>query len=325
MISIELDGGNPFTLDFPISAKHLEVSRRFLSQVTEQLDLEINENMPLRINREKLGKLAGFAFCGQFFQRVLAALVLSFSGLCLDQRIDHAAQVAHQGALVAHFFHPGTPAGLANFKAANQAEQRLACRVHEGAFGSQAPSQAAFGISSQLVKFALGDGIQNFFACFPGPLVFWATRCSFSHEVLLGRFPSGGLAKTFWRRFGEIRSTPLMMGELPIFRPVGNWRHGHSPMKLRYEIIEKISKQAPDLPLDHRPVDGYSDSFKIPGGCSQAWLGGCDGAKGQVFPSRGDPYLRHGRLIYGCRRAAAAKNTDNCGKLVPAAKWHSNR
>jgi hypothetical protein len=116
-----------------------------------------------------------------------------------------------------------------------------------------------------------------------------------------------------------------MMGELPIFQPVGNWRHGHSPMNLRYEINEKISTPAADLPMDHRPVDGYSDSFKIPGGCCQARLDECDGAKGQKCPSRGDPYLRHGRLFYGSRCAAPAKNTDNSGNLVSAAKWHPNR
>jgi hypothetical protein len=78
--AIERDGADPFTLHFPISAKQLQVSRRILSQVTEQLDLEIQENMPLQINREKVGKLTGFAFCGQLFQGVVAALVLWLSG-----------------------------------------------------------------------------------------------------------------------------------------------------------------------------------------------------------------------------------------------------
>jgi hypothetical protein len=225
--------------------------------------------MPLRINREKLGVLAGFGFCGQLIQGDLDALVLSLSGLRLDQRIDHAAPIAHEGVPVAHVIKAWVPTRVAILKAANQPQQCFAGRVlHGGSFGAQAPAQAAFGISSQLINFALGEGIQNFFAGFPGFLVFWATRCSFSHEVLSGRFPSGELAKTFWRRFGEIRSTPLVKGELPIFQPVGNWRDGHSPMNLRYEINEKISTSAQDLPMDHRPVDGYSDSFKIPGGCS---------------------------------------------------------
>jgi hypothetical protein len=54
----------------------------------------------------------------------------------------------------------------------------------------------------------LGDGIQNFFACFFGLLVFWATRCSFSHEILSGRFPSDGLAKTFDDALAKIAALP---------------------------------------------------------------------------------------------------------------------
>ena len=80
MPAIERDGANPFTLHFPLGTNQLEVPRRFLPQVTEQLDLEIQENMPLQINREKVGKLTGFAFCGQLFQGVVAALVLWLSG-----------------------------------------------------------------------------------------------------------------------------------------------------------------------------------------------------------------------------------------------------
>ena len=198
MPAMERDGADPFTLHFPISANRLEMSRRLLSQETEQLDLEIQENMPLQINRETFGVFVGFARGDQLFQGVMAALVLSLSGLCLHQRIDHAAPITHEGIPAAHVPQPRVPARMVIFLAENQPEQCFARRVlHGGAFGPQTPAQAAFGVSGQLINFALGDGIQNFFACFPGLLVFWATRCSFSHEVLSGRFPLEGLAKTF--------------------------------------------------------------------------------------------------------------------------------